>query len=161
MKGLCVNKHGFVCASQQVSLEHLEEVGDSSLKKLIRRARLTKAARSGTALPWHHAEGGSAVTVVIGAWLPKNSCTRNWQKQNCARMPLQTIFSVFLDIFYPPDFGCFEKNGLFQHPRDVTTATAEFPRYIQNRGISASARNHFRPSIVYDYRVDPHEPADA
>jgi hypothetical protein len=30
---------------------------------------------------------------------------------------LQTTFSVFLDIFYPPNFGCFEENGLFQHPR--------------------------------------------
>src|SRR5208282_5859519 len=24
---------------------------------------------------------------------------------------------VFLDIFYPPNFGCFEENGLFQHPQ--------------------------------------------
>src|ERR1700730_16160849 len=30
---------------------------------------------------------------------------------------LQTTFSVFLDIFYPPIFGYFEENGLFQHPR--------------------------------------------
>jgi len=29
-------------------------------------------------------------------------------------------FSVFLDILYPPNFGCFEKNGVFQQPRDVT-----------------------------------------
>jgi len=29
-------------------------------------------------------------------------------------------FSVFLDIFYPPNFGCFEKYGLFQHPLAIT-----------------------------------------
>jgi hypothetical protein len=32
-------------------------------------------------------------------------------------MPLQTTFSVFLDIFYPQVFGYFEENGLFQHPQ--------------------------------------------
>src|SRR5206468_13108101 len=33
---------------------------------------------------------------------------------------LQTIFSIFLDIFYPPNFRCFEENGLFQHPHLLT-----------------------------------------
>ncbi len=33
---------------------------------------------------------------------------------------LQTIFSIFLDIFYPPNFRCFEENGLFQHPQAIT-----------------------------------------
>jgi len=33
---------------------------------------------------------------------------------------LQTTFSVFLDIFYPPIFGCFEENGVFQQPQAVT-----------------------------------------
>ena len=33
---------------------------------------------------------------------------------------LQTTFLVFLDIFYPPNFGCFEENGLFQHPQAIT-----------------------------------------
>jgi hypothetical protein len=32
----------------------------------------------------------------------------------------QTTFSVFLDIFYPSIFGCFEENGLFQHPQAFT-----------------------------------------
>ena len=32
---------------------------------------------------------------------------------------LQTIFSIFLDIFYPPNFRCFEENGLFQHPQAI------------------------------------------
>jgi hypothetical protein len=35
----------------------------------------------------------------------------------------QTTFSVFLDIFYPPIFGCFEENGLFQHPQAITLKT--------------------------------------
>ena len=30
---------------------------------------------------------------------------------------LQTTFSIFLDIFYPPNFGCFGENGVFQQPR--------------------------------------------
>jgi hypothetical protein len=33
----------------------------------------------------------------------------------------RTTFSVFLDIFYPPNFGCFEKKGLFQQPRLITS----------------------------------------
>jgi hypothetical protein len=28
---------------------------------------------------------------------------------------LQTTFSVFLDIFYPPNCGYFEENGVFPH----------------------------------------------
>jgi hypothetical protein len=34
----------------------------------------------------------------------------------------QTTFSVFLDIFHPPIFGCFAENGLFQHPRPIASA---------------------------------------
>ena len=37
---------------------------------------------------------------------------------------LQTILSIFLDIFYPPNFRCFEENGLFQHPRLFSPVTA-------------------------------------
>ena len=29
-------------------------------------------------------------------------------------------FSVFLDIFYPPNFRCFDENGLFQQPQAIT-----------------------------------------
>ena len=36
---------------------------------------------------------------------------------------LQTTFSVFLDIFYPPNFGCFAKNGVFQQPQAITLHT--------------------------------------
>src|ERR1700730_1406284 len=46
---------------------------------------------------------------------------------------LQTTFSVFLDIFYPPIFSYFEENGVFQHPRLVTTVTSELPVRDQNR----------------------------
>ena len=30
---------------------------------------------------------------------------------------LQATFSVWVNIFYPPNFRCFEENGLFQQPR--------------------------------------------
>jgi hypothetical protein len=36
---------------------------------------------------------------------------------------LETTFSVFLDIFYPPNFRCFDENGVFQQPRLITTVT--------------------------------------
>jgi hypothetical protein len=32
----------------------------------------------------------------------------------------QSIFSDRVDIFYPPNFGCFEKSGLFQQPQAIT-----------------------------------------
>jgi hypothetical protein len=38
---------------------------------------------------------------------------------------LQTTFSIFLDIFYPPNLGCFEENGLFQQPRDFASDSLE------------------------------------
>jgi hypothetical protein len=33
---------------------------------------------------------------------------------------LQTTFLIFLDIFYPSNCCCFEKNGVFQQPQAVT-----------------------------------------
>jgi hypothetical protein len=30
---------------------------------------------------------------------------------------------VFLDIFYPPNFGRFQENGLFQHPQAIALKT--------------------------------------
>jgi hypothetical protein len=33
---------------------------------------------------------------------------------------LQTTFSVFLDIFHPPNFGYFAENGLFQQPLSIS-----------------------------------------
>jgi hypothetical protein len=42
-------------------------------------------------------------------------------RAKCAKIKLrqdalQTTFSIFLDIFYPPNFRCFEENEVFQHP---------------------------------------------
>jgi len=37
---------------------------------------------------------------------------------------LQATFSVFLDIFYPPNFGYIEENGLFQQLRLLSTVVA-------------------------------------
>jgi hypothetical protein len=34
-------------------------------------------------------------------------------------------FSVWVDIFYSPNFGCLDKNGLFQQPR-LFTPVVEF-----------------------------------
>jgi hypothetical protein len=39
-------------------------------------------------------------------------------------------FSAFLDIFYPPNFDCFEKNGLFQQPQAISL--------IENAGVSVA-----------------------
>ncbi|HET6179706.1 MAG TPA: hypothetical protein VFE61_22475 [Candidatus Sulfotelmatobacter sp.] len=39
-------------------------------------------------------------------------------------------FSVFLEIFHPPSFGCFEEIGLFQHPQDFPT-TNEDPLFAK------------------------------
>jgi hypothetical protein len=36
---------------------------------------------------------------------------------------LQTTFSIFLDIFYPPNFGCFGENGVFQQPQAIALKT--------------------------------------
>ena len=45
---------------------------------------------------------------------------------------LQTTFSVFLIIYYPPNFGCFEENGLFQQPRLFTTVEALSDNQAEN-----------------------------
>jgi hypothetical protein len=50
-------------------------------------------------------------------WVLKNSISQNWPKKLCARKPYKTTFLIFLDIFYPPNFRCLEKNGVFQQPR--------------------------------------------
>jgi hypothetical protein len=33
---------------------------------------------------------------------------------------LQATFSLRVDIFYPLNFGCFEKNRVFQHPQAIS-----------------------------------------
>ena len=42
---------------------------------------------------------------------------------------LQTTFSVFRGIFYPPNFRCFEENGVFQHPRLNATVMGGVPMF--------------------------------
>src|SRR5438105_6469469 len=42
--------------------------------------------------------------------------------KSCQDAP-QTTFSVFLDIFYPPNSCCFEENGVFQQPQAFTIRT--------------------------------------
>jgi hypothetical protein len=44
------------------------------------------------------------------------------------------MFLVFLDIFYPPKFRCFEKNGVFQHPRLIATVTHRRGRLLGDLG---------------------------
>jgi hypothetical protein len=34
---------------------------------------------------------------------------------------LQTTIFVLVDIFYPPNSGCFDKTGVFQQPRLFST----------------------------------------
>src|SRR5450631_3361762 len=51
----------------------------------------------------------------------KNSLTGKWPKILCIRKALQTTLSVWVDIFYPPNFCDFEENGVFQQPRLITT----------------------------------------
>jgi hypothetical protein len=46
--------------------------------------------------------------------------------KSCQDAP-QTTFSVFLDIFYPPNSCCFEENGVFQQPRLIATVTFGLP----------------------------------
>jgi len=41
---------------------------------------------------------------------------------------LQTMISVLVDIFYPPKFGCFEENGLFQHPQALALIDPPLPQ---------------------------------
>jgi hypothetical protein len=42
---------------------------------------------------------------------------------------LHTTFSVFLDIFYLPNFWDFEEKGVFQQPRDVTPTVKQDSRH--------------------------------
>jgi hypothetical protein len=37
---------------------------------------------------------------------------------------LQTTFSVFLDICYPPNLAAWDEKGVFQQPRLITTVRA-------------------------------------
>ncbi len=49
-------------------------------------------------------------------WVLKNSCVAKCHGNPLRCDALQTTFSVFLDIFYPPNFGEFEETGVFLRP---------------------------------------------
>ena len=48
--------------------------------------------------------------------LPPRKVLRKTLRQQA----LQATFAPRVDIFYPQNFGCFAKNGLFQQPRDFS-----------------------------------------
>jgi hypothetical protein len=58
-------------------------------------------------------------TGVAVEKLTSGKCSEKLWRQDA----LQTTFSVRVDIFYPPNFGCFEKSGLFQQPQAFTLKT--------------------------------------
>jgi hypothetical protein len=49
---------------------------------------------------------------------------------------LQTTFSIRVDIFYPPNFGCFEKNGLFQQPLAIALIIRQGPPQVGSMRIA-------------------------
>jgi len=51
----------------------------------------------------------------MGEWLLKNSFSAKLAKITLRQDALQTTFSVFLGIFYPPKLCCLDENGVFQH----------------------------------------------
>ena len=59
------------------------------------------------------------------------------------------MFSIFLDIFYPPNFRWFEENGVFQHPRLVTPIMVW---HRMNVGL-ADARGVFIMRLLWNLRV--------
>ena len=40
---------------------------------------------------------------------------------------IQTTFSVFLDIIYPPNLAVWDEKRVFQQPRDFTTTIMRHP----------------------------------
>jgi hypothetical protein len=56
---------------------------------------------------------------------------------------LQTTFSIFPDIFYPPIFDCFEENRLFQHPLAISLIDSGLELLSSS---SISGRNSFPAS---------------
>jgi hypothetical protein len=53
-------------------------------------------------------------------WVLKNSFLQTFAKTKLRQDALQTTFSIFLDIFYPPNLCCSKENGVFQQPRTFT-----------------------------------------
>jgi hypothetical protein len=73
--------------------------------------------------------------------------------KSCQDAP-QTTFSVFLDIFYPPNSCCFEENGVFQQPQAITPTT--FPASYKNAIFrpSDAASQHERFSRTFLLTLD-------
>jgi hypothetical protein len=65
---------------------------------------------------------------------------------------LQTTFSTLLDIFYPPNFRCFDKNGVFQQPQAITlTENCPTPVRVEKcfyEKVIKKSRPTWRPSLV-------------
>jgi hypothetical protein len=73
-----------------------------------------------------------------GPTLLKNSFARNSQKIKLRQDALQTKFSIFLDIFYSPNFRCFEENGVFQHPLAMTLRTPSWTRRFSDTKVATT-----------------------
>jgi hypothetical protein len=74
---------------------------------------------------------------------------------------LQTTFSIFLDIFYPPNFRCFEENGVFQHPRLFTTPTQNILSCITSNVHMSSSETHEFSDEFVTQELDQVHPQDA
>jgi hypothetical protein len=76
---------------------------------------------------------------------------------------LQTTFSVWVDIFYPPTFGCFEKNGVFQKLLPITLITWSLsrlnlpvPSECRGRGVRVSSTTFKIFSMLFIPRMFLH-----
>jgi len=66
-------------------------------------------------------------------------------------------FSIFLDIFYPLNVRCFEKNGLFQQPRDfspIITVAAEIVLTFGDSSPHDSPSVRFKPLCCHLWTTD-------
>jgi hypothetical protein len=115
------------------------------------RARAGSGCASGVCARWgrgrkcESSQGGFKCNRL---WVLKNSSPRKLARIKLRQDALQTTFSVFLDIFYPPNFGYFEENGLFQHPRLITSIQPLTPT-CQSRHVCVREYAHprFQPYI--------------
>jgi hypothetical protein len=62
---------------------------------------------------------------------------------------LQTTFLIFLDIFYPPNFRCFEKNGVFQQPRLISTVNPHPSKSQERWGRKMMFFPYFETASLY------------
>jgi hypothetical protein len=118
---------------KNVGVEKLAEGGFVLLSSLAPQSFLSQFARS-----WrvslkavqkasegnecqHSAAGWNRLIVdVISRGAVEKPLPAKFAKIKLHQDAVQTTFSVFLDIFYPQNFGYFEENGLFQHPLPIS-----------------------------------------